>query len=242
MVSASSTASGSSVALAAACRLAQRHERHPAIQRARVEMGEPDAPRRRPGPWWTCPRPKVRRWRRRRPSRTDPPGQPAQRLGEAREAHRRARHVVHPDPRARHACRARRTPWPAGDRRRSAPARAAARSPPSTYRSSPDTSARQPTERRFSAIRPSRSLSFTRSSPTCRKTVVPSARAASTASRGISSISPGISPGRDLRGAEPRRPHDQIGHGLAEVLGQRPPPRPARPSARAPRGTRSASD
>ena len=146
MVSASSTASGSSCAPAAARRLAQRHQRHAAIERARVEMGEAErlGDRARRGG--------LARGRRAVDGddaalhRTDPPGQAAQRLREAREAHRRARHVVHPDPGARHGAEHRERhgqPVIAGGPDR---ARAAARSPPSTCRSSPDTSARLPTD------------------------------------------------------------------------------------------------
>ena len=140
-----------------------------------------------------------------------PPTDPAQRLGEAWKADRRAGHVVHPDPRARHGARARRRPWRAGDRRRShrAARRLVAALDVQIVARAPRP--RHPTERRFPAISPSRSLSFTRSSPTWRKMVVPSARAASTASSGISSMSPGISPGSDLGGPErgPAAPGDR---------------------------------
>ena len=64
---------------------------------------------------------------------------------------------------------------------------------------------------------PSRSLSLTRSSPTSRKTVSPAAREASTASNGISSISPGISPAVTSVGAKRRRPGDEVRHRLAEA-------------------------
>jgi hypothetical protein len=66
--------------------------------------------------------------------------------------------------------------------------------PPTTVNVFPSASAWAPTARRFRASSANRSLSFTRSSPTSLKTVVPFARLASTESSGISSINPGISP------------------------------------------------
>ena len=178
-----------------------RGERDRAVHRAGVEGREAAARRRRRARPSTCPSPRARRSRPRRPFTpltTCSRSRPA--LGEEREVgaelgvrHRRGAEPTDlggavervPGDRARRAR--------SGGRRGCRPDPASGRPPriarPSALVSTPTPSARERARRRVST----RSLSFTRSSAASVISVTPSANAAATASTGISSCTLAIS-------------------------------------------------